>query len=175
MYHAGMPPSRRSRLDDLDAALVLLRRLWKLPVVSAFLGARLDRTIEFGHYRTLNAIESSVSHLSVGEVATVLRVDASTGSRLVERMVACGYVERLGDDADRRRSTLRLTPSGQSALNSLQQVRVDALTHITHDWKASEIADLGRLLHKLDQAARNLGLVEDLKQSASAGSAKPHP
>ncbi|GAA1267503.1 hypothetical protein GCM10009609_33260 [Pseudonocardia aurantiaca] len=151
-----MPPSRGSRVDELDTALLVLRRLWQRPEVSAFLGARLDATIKLEHYRTLNAVDRSSGRISVGELAGVLKVDASTGSRLVEGMVGRGYVHRSEDACDRRRSTLDLTDLGREVLLTLKLARVAALTELTQDWRASEIADLARLLRRLDAAVRDL-------------------
>lgn len=155
-----MPPSRGSRIEELDRALLVLRRLWQRPEITAFFRARLDRPLRIEYYRTLTAIERSPHRPSVGELADVLGVDPSTASRLVDRMASRGYVRREEDTDDRRRSTLELTPLGQSVLRKLREVRVAVLAELTKDWKASEIADLARLLVRLDEAAARLGWAE---------------
>jgi DNA-binding MarR family transcriptional regulator len=150
-----MPPSRESRLQDLDAALLVLRRLWQRPEVQSFLATRLDPTIKLEHYRTLRAIERSPAPLSVGELADRLRINASTGSRIVDRLVSLGLVERRADD-DRRRSTVGLTELGRSSLITLQSSRVACLNQMTRTWRASEIGDLARLLRRLDESCQEL-------------------
>ena len=151
-----MSRSRRDSLLALDHGLLVLRRLWQRGELRAFFASRLDKTIELEHYRTLNALRSAGRPLAVNELATALRIDASTASRLVDRMVARGYVARGQDADDRRRTSLGLTSAGWSALATLQQVRVEALAEMTRGWSASDVAALADLLGRLDDAARGL-------------------
>ena len=156
-----MPPSRRASLADLDHALLLARKLWRLPGVRKFLGERLDHSIEFDHFRALNALDRAGGGLSVGELARVLNVDSSTASRLVDRMESRGYIYRAEDAGDRRRSTVNLSASGWTALATLQSVRIEALNDITRDWRAADIAGLAALLTRLNEAARRLSTEEN--------------
>jgi DNA-binding MarR family transcriptional regulator len=52
---------------------------------------------------------------SAAELARVLDVSKQAMSPLVELLVNLGYVERAGDELDRRRIALRLTRRGRSA------------------------------------------------------------
>ncbi|WP_169945158.1 MarR family winged helix-turn-helix transcriptional regulator [Microbispora sp. H11081] len=148
-------------MADLDHALLLARKLWKLPEVRRFLGARLDNTIEFDHFRALNALDRAGGGLAVGELARVLHVDSSTASRLVDRMESRGYIYRAEDAGDRRRSTVNLSASGWTALATLQSVRIEALDDITREWRAADIALLATLLARLNEAARGLSAPEN--------------
>lgn len=160
-----MPTSRRASLADLDHALLLVRKLWNLPAVRRFLGERLDRTIEFDHYRALNALGRAGGGLSVGELARVLHVDSSTASRLVDRMEERRYIYRAEDAGDRRRSTVNLSAAGWNALATLRSVRIEALGEITRDWRAADIACLATLLTRLHEAARQLDAEESEAKS----------
>ena len=145
-----------SRLGELDAALMRLRRFWSHPEVRRFFAHRLDPSVEPNDYRTLRAIERATGAPSVGEVADELRVDASTASRMVERVVHTGQVRRATSTEDRRRSVLELTERGHTTLQHLNDVRIALLRELTKDWLAEEIATLGRMLTRLDEACNQL-------------------
>jgi DNA-binding MarR family transcriptional regulator len=50
------------------------------------------------------------------EVGKRLGISKQAAGKTLERLEELGYVHRTGDDADRRRKTMRLTPRGISAL-----------------------------------------------------------
>jgi len=50
---------------------------------------------------------------TVSRLAEMLGVAKQGASRLADDMVALGYLERIGDVTDRRRTRLRLTPAGE--------------------------------------------------------------
>ena len=52
--------------------------------------------------------------LTQRELAAAVQVEDQTMSRTVERLERSGYVERRRDDADRRRITVTLTPTGRA-------------------------------------------------------------
>ncbi len=55
------------------------------------------------------------------ELAARLRLDESTVSRLVDRQVRSGWVERATDERNRRRSRLALTPAGHAVLDEVRR------------------------------------------------------
>lgn len=59
--------------------------------------------------------------LTMGQLATRLRLDNSTSSRTVEGLVQRGLVERLGDERDRRVVRIRLTPEGEAVCRSIHE------------------------------------------------------
>ena len=50
---------------------------------------------------------------TVSRLAEMLGVAKQGASRLADDMVALGYLERIGDPTDRRRTRLRLSPAGE--------------------------------------------------------------
>jgi DNA-binding MarR family transcriptional regulator len=50
---------------------------------------------------------------TVTRLAALLGVSKQAASRLADDMVALGYLERVGDTGDRRRTRLRLSPAGE--------------------------------------------------------------
>jgi DNA-binding MarR family transcriptional regulator len=61
--------------------------------------------------------------LSLKELGELLIAEAGHPSRLVERLVAAGWVERTPSDEDRRRLVLALTPEGKRLLKKIQARR----------------------------------------------------
>jgi DNA-binding MarR family transcriptional regulator len=154
-----MTSSLQKRSDDplarLDASLIRLRRFWQRPGVRGFLRARLEPAVDGAAYRALLAIESQPD-ASIGTVAEVLEIDASTASRIVERVVDGGYVRRSESARDRRRSILHLTDTGHSALQILRDARLALLQQLTDDWPSEDVHQLGALLERLDEACVRL-------------------
>ncbi|KQT53308.1 hypothetical protein ASG43_19035 [Aureimonas sp. Leaf454] len=60
---------------------------------------------------------------SVSRIADELRVRPSTVSKMLDRLVAKGLVERQGDKRDARRTMVRITPAGLDAKSRLLEVR----------------------------------------------------
>lgn len=164
-----MPPSRNSRLGELDAALLGLRRFWSRPEVKQYYADRLRSDVQAGDYRTLRAIERAAERPSVGDVAAELRVDASTASRMINRVVKAGLCERTPSQEDARRTNLELTEAGRETLLELNRVRVAFLRELTGDWAAEEIATLAAMLRRLETALTGLGQGAQPDRSSSVG------
>jgi len=163
-----MPASRNSRLGQLDAALVKLRRFWSRPEVRRYFARRLDGSIDADDYRSLRVVGRMPSPPSVGQVAAELRVDASTASRIMDRLVNVGLVRRTAAVEDRRRVTLELTDEGRDTLTQLNDIRIGFLRELTAEWLVEDIATLARLLERLDEACTDdLGNTDALAATAA--------
>jgi DNA-binding MarR family transcriptional regulator len=77
---------------DMDLTMAQLRLLWVL---------------------------SADQPLSVGQIADRLAVGQPSTSRMVDRLLQDGYVDRWDDPADRRRALVGLTDHGRRAVESL--------------------------------------------------------
>jgi DNA-binding MarR family transcriptional regulator len=71
------------------------------------------------------AVLGQAGTLSLKELGELLIAEAGHPSRLVDRLVAAGLVERRAADEDRRRIDLTLTPKGQRLEKQIQQARAD--------------------------------------------------
>lgn len=71
--------------------------------------AKID--LEVGQDQFLH-VAGSVKIVSTSQVSAMLNVRPSTVSKMADRLVEKGLVERLSDDGDARRTLLRLTGDG---------------------------------------------------------------
>jgi DNA-binding MarR family transcriptional regulator len=138
-----------SRHDALDDALVALRRVQLRPGYRARLLEGLPGRVELATLRLLRTVQRHDGAPSIGEVAEVLIIDPSTASRVVDRAVGSGLLERRACTDDRRRARLHLTPTGSELLDRATDRRRELLVEVTTDWSEDELDLLVRQLHAL--------------------------
>jgi DNA-binding MarR family transcriptional regulator len=144
-------------LDRIDAALMRLRRFWS-PPRGHRLPAGGDEHVELSTVLVVEVLAREADAGSqapgVADVAQRLDVAPSTASRLVDRAVAAGTVQRLTSPGDARRAELHLTEQGEALHARARAFRTDYLRAVVHDWEPGEIAALGDIL---DRFARAVG------------------
>lgn len=72
-------------------------------------------------------ILSRVKGPNLGELAEAMGVAVSTASRLVDRLIAAGWVDRRASEATRREITLGLTEAGHATLDRYDELRLAQL------------------------------------------------
>jgi DNA-binding MarR family transcriptional regulator/ribosomal protein S18 acetylase RimI-like enzyme len=92
--------------------------------------------------------------LSVSEIAVHIGQTHAAVSQLARRLAAAGWVQRLGDGRDRRRSLLRLVPAARPRLRAL----VPLWSALEHEVLAGGGADLLRAVERIEAAERSEGL-----------------
>ncbi len=113
----GGPPSTRSAaLDEVMAGARVIAG-----VIAASL-AETDAQVSLPQLRVL-AVTADRGALTVGDVAELLEVHASNATRLVDRMVERGWMERQADPLDRRQRRLTLTAEGRALVASVMSRR----------------------------------------------------
>ena len=120
-------------LHEIDDALVRMRRLWS----SAPRGADMSSVL------VVEACARAAGPASVGDVARFADVEHSTASRLVERAVRAGFVERA---VCGRRAALHLTAEGRALRERAVAFRTAWLTGMLDDWPAADVVAFARLL-----------------------------
>ena len=85
---------------------------------------------------------------SVDELRRVVGLTPSGGVRLVDRLVADGYVDRRAG-ADRRNVIVALTPRGRRAARAVRGARAEAIEQLLRPLTASERTQLSKLMGKL--------------------------
>ena len=151
----GPDPTHAAAIDD--AAQVLL---------FAFDAAREQVTprLSWPQLNALLVVERSEG-INLGGLATELKMLLSSASRLCDRLVASGLVERVPGRADRREIALYLTSASRQVLAELRAIRRHALGEVLEKMSPSGRAALLRGLTEFADAAGEHG------ESASAQTA----
>ena len=89
---------------------------------------------------------------TVGSLANRLGISAPSTSAVVDRMVEAGLVERTRSEEDRRVVTVAISPSGAEVIKQVIGGRREMLERVLGQLTADELADLVRLLGRLDEA-----------------------
>jgi DNA-binding MarR family transcriptional regulator len=155
MYHTQM--FAMTVLNQLDDALIRLRRLWQTPSITRVLIEPDGSPLEMSTVLVTDAINRSLhasppTAVRVGDIAERLDVAPSTASRLVDRAVRAGMVSRGRDSADNRHVTLTLTPSGSALLGRALTFRTQYLEQVLTGWPRDDVATLARLLDRFAAA-----------------------
>ncbi len=151
--------AERARPDDLgvaDDALVRLRRLWSPE--NARLADHDGRRVEMSSVLVVEVCARAGGEgLAVGEIAGQLGVEASTASRLVDRAVRAGLVERARSARDARRSVIRLTAGGMALREDAVAFRLAWLDGVLADWSDDDVATFAALLRRFADAVPGAG------------------
>lgn len=140
-------------VEDVDAvtdAVLTASRL--LVAVSARSLAAVDESLTLPQFRLL-VLLSGRGPLKAATVAESFGVNPSTVTRMVDRLVAAGLIDRQTNPASRRESVVRLTSAG-----------VEVVEEIT----ATRRSEIARIVERMPMSARR-GLVEVLAAFAEAG------
>ena len=143
------PPPDRLLLDQLDQVLVEIRRVLQRPGYRRAVLGELAGTVELATVRLLRVVQRADQPPTIGAVAEVLVVDPSTASRLVERAVDAGTLERRSCEQDRRRARLHITEEGQRLLDAVTERRRGVLAEATSGWEEAELSHLLQGLERL--------------------------
>ncbi|UUW91120.1 MarR family winged helix-turn-helix transcriptional regulator [Pimelobacter simplex] len=84
--------------------------------------------------------------VATSTVAAALVTDLSRTSRQARRLEELGYVARVPDPADGRRTLLEVAPAAQPVMNASLLGWAEASISATADWSDDEVAALARLL-----------------------------
>ena len=154
--HDGPDPMHAAAIDDAAQALL-----------SAWDAAREQVTprLSAAQLNALLTVERSEG-VNLGGLAAEMNMLLSSASRLCDRLVASGMVERVPGRADRREIALYLTSSSRTLLAELRRIRRLTLSATLERMSASGRAALLRGLSEFASAA-----TEDTKADTSARTA----
>jgi DNA-binding MarR family transcriptional regulator len=99
-------------------------------------------------WKPLWLIKAGIADTSL-EMARQLNMDAGAVTRLVDRVVAKGLIERERSDSDRRVVHLRLTPAGQTAVAEVPHVLAAVNNDFLRGLSESEWKQLQKLLSRM--------------------------
>ena len=98
------------------------------------------------------AIMQGDDGIAVSELARALDTLPSSVTRLCDRLVAAGLIDRRPDPVNRRFHTLSLTPEGRRLLERLHHLRISALHAVLSAMSATDRRDLQSGLTAFAQA-----------------------
>ena len=153
---ATRPPARVSAsvtpaaVDEASQALL---------VVLDGVRERAQTVLSASQLRALQAVERDEG-LNLGALADSLGMLLSSASRLADRLVATGMIERMTGTVDRREVSLRLTAYGRKVLADLRTDRHRRLEQVLSAMAPAARAALLRGLREFSRVANKHDIVE---------------
>ena len=160
MANEGVPPRRGDTHDEEAEALLAASRV--LVGVSAQSIAVVEDVVDLIEFRALVVVASRGS-VSLSELSDAARFHLTRASRLCDRLVAKGLIDRADDPANRRQLVLTLTPEGQRVVHEVMRRRRAVLEPI-----------LDRLTARMTRQRRG-EVVSLLREFAAAGGEPSEP
>ncbi len=134
--------------DAVDALLVASRAL--VSVAARSLAG--DEEITLPQFRTLVLLAGEV-RVTVTDIAHALDIHPSSATRLCDRLVRKGLIERIASQDDRRVVEVHLAPGGRAAMERVTVRRRRDLATIADRMTDDELAGAVKALHAFADAA----------------------
>jgi DNA-binding MarR family transcriptional regulator len=147
---SGLPDLASREVQAVMAAADVLLRVVARSV------AEVEDTVNSPQLRVLVLIHSRGPQ-NLGGVAAELGVHASNATRICDRLVAAGLLERREDPADRRYIRLELTAKGKELVNSVLEHRRQAIAEVISRMPAGRRPALASALEAFADAAGGRG------------------
>jgi DNA-binding MarR family transcriptional regulator len=154
---AGVGDARSDMVDqsqfrEIDAVMLAARAIVAMTARSV---AELDDRVTLPQLRVLVMVASR-GPLNVAAVATGLEVHSSNATRICERLVLAGLLDRADDPSDRRNLVLELTAPGRALVEAMNASRRAAIAQVLDRMPASRRQGLAPRLRAFAQAAGEL-------------------
>ncbi|HEX8931059.1 MAG TPA: MarR family transcriptional regulator [Actinomycetota bacterium] len=143
-------------IDDAAHALLLSFDIARERVTPRLSGPQLNALLVIERAEGIN----------LGGLAAEMSMLLSSASRLCDRLVASGMIERVPGRADRREIALYLTPSSRTLLGELRRIRRRALAAVLERMSSAGRTALLRGLTEFAAAADDTGGAASSAQSA---------
>lgn len=134
---------------ELERALTrishLLTRVRRHDRAAAEAGVNVDRA----GVPLLRILAEGQPALRLGELATLLGVEAPAVTRQVQRLERAGLVERVADPEDRRAQRVRATQAGREATDAIRSVGRRWMQEALADWTPADMRALATLNHRM--------------------------
>src|SRR4051794_32060140 len=124
---AARAPAPHTALDDVVESVLGASRA--LVGVAARSIAAVDRDVTLPQFRTLVALAEHGPQ-NVGRLAEEVDVHASTATRMCDRLVRRGLIERTASPDSRREVIVRLPPAGRRLVGKVMTARRRAIRDI---------------------------------------------
>lgn len=145
--------TERSQQEHLAGGPALFRlvRFWSRRWAAGAAQSATGDSGQLGHILVLEAIEASAKDgtAAIVDVALQLGLDRSNASRMLSEAVAAGLVRKSASPQDARRTTLQLTPAGQTLLAQARTWQEEAFAKLVADWAPADARRLAGYLVRL--------------------------
>jgi DNA-binding MarR family transcriptional regulator len=109
----------------------------------------VERGFSFIHYVILTWVRDGIA-VNPKDICIRYRHDSGALTRVIDQLEERGLLERVRRGNDRRKVELQLTAEGRKTVESLIPLVVDKLNLALVDFSREEVAELKRLLIKLN-------------------------
>lgn len=144
--------AERSAIEEVEAVMLAARAIVAMTARSV---AELDDRVTLPQLRVLVMVASR-GPLNVAAVATGLGVHSSNATRVCERLVLAGLLDRADDPSDRRNLVLELTGSGRALVEAMNASRRTAIAQVLAAMPASRRQGLAPRMRAFAEAAGEL-------------------
>ncbi|MBP2366251.1 MarR family winged helix-turn-helix transcriptional regulator [Pseudonocardia parietis] len=141
---------------DAELVEVVLAAARLLVGISAQSVAAIDDVVTLPQLRVLMMVDNH-GPLNLSAVAAGLGVHRSNGTRVVDRLVNAGLLDRRDDPADRRNLVLELTPAGRELVDTIVSHRREAVVDLLRRMPQEQRAALGPALSSFAAAGGEVG------------------
>jgi len=142
---------RHREIYDLAVRIGLawreLRRGASAASLREYLYGSDDESLEQGQMDTLDLLVNG-EPWRMSELAEALRVEPSTATRAVQRLVNAGLAERRASAEDGRVVRVAITEAGIAAHRQVAERRVELLTFIVSRFRRSELGPFADMLER---------------------------
>jgi len=139
-----------ARIDQLEERFDLLLRAYRRRAQER--ARAVDAALQPAGYKTLKTL-ASLGSTNQAVLAEVLGFDKSTLSRQLHQLVDLGLVSRAPDAQDGRAAVVCVTAAARARLDEIHADARDSFRARVSTWSPHEVAELERLLTRLQDAA----------------------
>jgi DNA-binding MarR family transcriptional regulator len=160
VYNGAMPVEEgdgcRDRAIGVDHAFLALERelalfLRRARASSGEMAREVHPDLESAAYGLLLRLEDAGRQRAT-DLAAYFGVGKATMSRQLRALEELGLVARTPDPADGRAILVQLTDEGRARFQRVRQARRAKYARRLAAWERAEVAELARLLHRLNNA-----------------------
>ena len=131
-------PSDFPYQSELLANLSALILLWESPALQGQILAKTGESLDQPSHQTLRQLLAWGS-MRPTALAEALNTGASHVSKIVRRLEDAGLVRRTADPTDHRATLVSLTPSGESAAQSVYALGDRMISEVLEGWSAPDV------------------------------------
>ncbi|BCK55324.1 MarR family winged helix-turn-helix transcriptional regulator [Nocardia wallacei] len=145
-------------VDEITDALLTASRL--LMALSARSIAHVDDSITIPQFRTL-VLLSTRGPSKIADLAATLNVQPSTATRMVDRLVGAGLIDRKPNPRSRRELIIELSARGRTVVDAVTERRRRELAAVVERMPAADRSGLVRALTAFTAAGGDLSVTAD--------------